>query len=173
MAASEAIAARFPPNPFLDRLVHTAREWGIRFEASPVFEQWLYHPVRRAILVWLPDLEQQSLSYLVTIMAHELGHAADFDRRPDLVRRLASGGDPRLQHALERAAFVNGFVLLKRLSIPVSLSQYVAMVEPPMDRHVERALRRRLCCLLDRRLQGAAVRAQPAPQQPAGLPPVA
>lgn len=170
---SDAIARRFPPNPFVARLVRTAQQWGVAFEASPIPDQWLYHPGRRAIMVWLPDLEGQSLSYLVTIMAHELGHAQDFDRHPELAKRLFATDDPRLHRAAERAAFVNGFLLLKRLSIPVSLSQYLAMVEPPMDREVGRALRRRLCCLLDRLGEQAAPWVQGVPARPGGLPPVA
>lgn len=141
----------FPQNPYVRRLVEFALGRGISFEESPVPEQWMYHPGRRAILLWPPDLREQTLTYLVLILAHELGHACDFDRRPRLMERLQRTGDPRLYRAVERSAFVQGFVLLKRLQIPVSLSQYLAGILPPMDAEVARALRQRLCCLMDAR----------------------
>lgn len=171
-----SLAGAFPDNPFVRRLVDFALARGIRFEASPYPEQWLYHPGRRAILVWPPDLRQQTLTFLVLILAHELGHARDFDRRPYLSQLLRRRPDPRLQHAVERSAFVGGFELLKQLQVPVSLSQYVAGILPPMDQEVHRVLSRRLCCLLDRRASGdgaatAAEPGAPVPAHPAPRPP--
>ena len=174
-AWSRRIIRRFPPNVYVRRLVEAALDLGVTFEPSPLPAQWMYHPGRRAILVWGPDLRGQSLSYLVVIMAHELGHALDFDRRPGLARALLGGSaaSPQLDDQVEQAAFVHGFLLLKRLRIPVSLSQYVQMIEPPMAARVEAALSRRLCCLLDR-YGPAYVRAATAtPCPPTALPPVA
>lgn len=112
--------------------------------------EWMYHPGRRAIVVWLPDLERQSLSYLVTIMAHELGHAMDFDAMPGLPGRLfGASRDAVQERRAEERAFVRGFLILQECGIPVSLRQYVAMIEEPMARRVERLLRRRVCSLLD------------------------
>ena len=174
--ATRPLAEAFPRNPYVRRLVDFALARGIRFEESPLPEQWMYHPGRRAILLWPPDLSQQTLSYLVLILAHELGHACDFDRHPRLMEHLQRTGDLRLHRAVERSAFVRGFILLKRLQIPVSLSQYVAGILPPMDEEVRRALGRRLCCLMDARASQASRppsgMVQPPPG-PAGLPPVA
>lgn len=150
-ALSARLAAAFPPNPYVQRLVRYALARGIRFEVSPVPEQWMYHPGRRAILVWPADLHQQPLTYLVMVLAHELGHARDFDEHPGLMERLERKGSPRLHRAVERSAFVRGFELLKQLRIPVSLGQYVQGILPPLDREVEQVLRRRLCCLLEGR----------------------
>ena len=174
--ATLQLAEAFPRNTYVRRLVDFALARGIRFEESPVPEQWMYHPGRRAILLWPPDLREQTLSYLVLVLAHELGHACDFERHPRLMERLQRTGDPRLLRAVERSAFVRGFVLLKRLQIPVSLSQYVAGILPPMDAEVGRALTGRLCCLMDARAPAAAHPAPgvvPPPPGPAGLPPVA
>lgn len=168
------IARRFPANVYVRRLVEAALSMGIAFEPSPVPGEWMYHPGRRAILVWEPDLRHQSLSYLVAILAHELGHALDLHRRARPPGAAGSAVPPagRLRK-MEQAAFVYGFLLLKSLAIPVSLSQYTAMIEPPMDEAVDGALRRRLCCLLDRWGPEFARAASAAPALPAALSPVA
>lgn len=167
------IVQQFPPNPFLQRLVRAALAYSISFEQSPAPEQWMYHPGRRAILVWMPDLRSQSMSYLVTIMAHELGHALHFDRHPRLARKLFSSASLELDWMVEREAFVEGFLLLKRLAIPVSLEQYLRMIEPPMASEVARSLNGCLCCLLDRYGAGYATSSAAAGPLPVALPPVA
>lgn len=167
------IIPRFPPNEYVQRLVRAALALGISFEPSPLPAQWMYHPGRRAILVWEPDLAGQSLSYLVVIMAHELGHALDFDRRPGLAEALFASPSPELDQQVEQEAFVQGFLLLKRLHVPVSLSQYLQMIEPPMAARVEGALTRRLCCLLDRYGPAFVQAASAGPSPLTALPPVA
>ncbi|WP_324716948.1 hypothetical protein U7230_01270 [Carboxydochorda subterranea] len=174
---SRSIARRFPPNPYVQSLVRFARQRRISLEPSPVPRQWMYHPGRRAILAWLPDLRDQSLSYLVMILAHELGHALDFDRHPGLADRLFAAESPELERAVEHRAFVGGFFLLQRLGVPVSLRQYLLMIEEPMASAVGRTLGRRLCSLLDREdasgphapASAGAARTLPPP----ALPPVA
>ncbi|WP_324668507.1 hypothetical protein [Geochorda subterranea] len=167
------LAARFPPNPYVQRLVRAARAMGIAFEPSPLPEQWMYHPGRRAILIWGPDLSHQSLSYLVVIMAHELGHALDFERRRCAAAMLGHGQVSGHELEMEQAACVEGFLLLKRLAIPVSLRQYLMMLEPPLAGRVQADLEARLCCLLDRWgpafARAAATRSVPG----VALPPVA
>lgn len=170
---SRRIVRRFPPNVYLRRLVRTALALGIAFEPSPVPEQWMYHPGRRAILVWQPDLRRQSLSYLVVIMAHELGHALDFDRRPRAAPGPGRGAPPGEDLETEQQACVLGFLLLKQLHVPVSLSQYLQMLEPPLAARVQRALAGRLCCLLDRWGPAFAVAAAAPEAFPDALPPVA
>ncbi len=137
----------FPNNIYVQRLLEKVSQLGVRLERSEVPEQWLYHPGDRTIYVWEPDLHQQSLSYLVVILAHELGHVIDFDRHPqhrELTRhRLWVDVPPQL----ELNAFVNAFLLLQELEIPVTLGQYCLMIEEPMASTVQRELQRYLCCL--------------------------
>ena len=172
--SGSSLAEGFPANVYVRRLVDYALARGIRFEASPLPEQWMYHPGRRAILLWPPDLRQQTLTYLVFILAHELGHAGDFDRRPGLMERLEHSRDPRLHRAVERSAFVQGFLLLKRLHIPVSLEQYLAGILPPMDAEVRAALQARLCCLMEpTRPPARPADGHPTRLQRPHLPPVA
>lgn len=121
----------------------------IQLAESPVCEQWLYHPAGRTIYVWPPDLDEQSLSYLVVIMAHELGHAVDFDAHPVHVAIVRKRHWSQAPFFIEQAAFVNGFCILKELQIPCSLEQYAAMIEQPMAaRVVADVENHHLCCLL-------------------------
>ncbi len=133
----------------------------------------MYHPGRRAILVWGPDLSRQSISYLVAIMAHELGHALDFDQHSSraamLGRRHASIHDMEM----EQAACVEGFLLIRRLRIPFSLRQYLSMLEPPLSGRVQAELEARLCCLLDRYGPAFARAAASGTLPGVALPPVA
>ena len=146
-----SLISRFPQNPFLDRLVAKAEELDITFEPSPIREQWLYHPDRRAILVWEPDLEHQSLTYLIVVLAHEMGHAVDFDQNPG--HRLAVRGLHWLDvpHEVEIAAFVQGFRLLKELWIPISLDHFEMMIEEPVSKIVRKRIEEEhICCLLSK-----------------------
>lgn len=146
----------FPENTFLQRLIEKAEALGIAFSTSPVPEQWLYHPEHRTIYVWEPDLKEESLSYLVVILAHELGHVVDFRANP-LHRRLTRNLHwSEAPDEVEIAAFVYGFTILKELWIPVSLDQYVLMIAPSIAEEVRRRIERsHLCCLLssDRPIQ--------------------
>ena len=143
------LTALFPANPFVQRLVARAEAMGITFAPSPVEEQWFYHPDDRTLYVWEPDLDDQSLSYLVVILAHELGHAADFDNNPlhlHLTRGLHWSEVPL---EIEIAAFVQGFRILKELGIPISLDQYECMIAPAIAPIVRNRLESyHLCCLL-------------------------
>ncbi|HEY8531547.1 MAG TPA: hypothetical protein VIL08_04790, partial [Limnochorda sp.] len=79
-------------------------------------------------------------SFLVVILAHELGHVLDFDANPhyrELVRDLHWSEVPL---DIERSAFVRGFRILQALDIPVSLEAYLAMIEEPMASEVGRDL---------------------------------
>ncbi|GEM_PF-2003570 len=150
----EAIIAQFPPNPYLERLVEKALALGITFESSPVPEQWLYHPGRRAILVWEPDLKEQSLSYLVVVLAHEIGHAVDFDENPDHLVAAKELHWLDVPWEVEAAAFIHGFRLLKELWVPISLDDYQMMIEEPVATMVRQAIEEEhLCCLLSRSCQ--------------------
>lgn len=145
----QELLSRFPENPFLERLVQKALELDIRFEPSPVREQWLFHPERRAILIWEPDLEHQSLTYLVVVLAHELGHAVDFDQNPGRVEAVRGLHWLDVPHEIEIAAFVEGFRLLKELWIPISLDHFEMMIEAPIAAIVRRRIEdEHLCCLL-------------------------
>jgi len=146
------LVLRFPKNPYVERLLAKADELAIVFESSPIHEQWLYHPERRAIMVWEPDLAFQSLTYLVVVLAHELGHAVDFEQNPG--HRLAVRGMHWLDvpDEVEIAAFVQGFLLLKELRIPISLDDYEMMIVEPIASTVRKEIEQNhLCCLLSTR----------------------
>lgn len=148
-ATHQRLVARFPDNPYVRRLVSEAEALGVTLDTSPVENNWLYHPGQRRLYVWEPDLESQSLSYLVVILAHELGHVVDFDRNPDHRRALQNRHWLDVPDEVELAAFVEGFRILKELSIPVSLDHYEQMIEEPMATHVRRHIETHLlCCLL-------------------------
>lgn len=137
----QALTDLFPRNKYVFRLLRSFQALGVRLKPGTVREQWLYRPDERALYVWLPDLSSQSLSFLVVILAHELGHVLDFDANPhyqELVRHLHWSEVPL---EIERSAFVRGFRILEALQIPVSLEAYLAMIEEPMASEVERALR--------------------------------
>ncbi len=143
------LASRFPRNEFVRRLLAKAASLGVRFAKSPVAEQWLYHPEHRTIYLWEPDLTEQPLSYLVVILAHELGHAVDFDHNPRHQRIASSLHWRQVPDEIEIAAFVEGFLILKELWIPVSLDQYVEMIQPPLGQRVrERIESEHLCCIM-------------------------
>ncbi|MGI6609581.1 MAG: hypothetical protein ACOX4G_03600 [Limnochordia bacterium] len=145
----ESLWAEFPANTYVQRLLQHCRSMHIKLAQSPVFEQWLYHPTQRTIYVWPPDLGQQSLSYLVVILSHELGHAVDFDTHPAHVAIVRNRHWSQAPFFIEQAAFVNGFCILKELQIPCSLQQYAAMIEQPMaERVIVDVESHHLCCLL-------------------------
>lgn len=118
MRLTKNLQAEFPKNPYVQRLLARASAMGIRLRESDVHEQWLYHPGTRTIYVWQPDLASQSLSYLVVILAHEIGHAIDFDLHPQhrtITRHLHWSEAPDF---IERNAFVYAYLLLQELNIP-------------------------------------------------------
>lgn len=145
----QALVEQFPDNPFIHRLVVKAAALGIAFDRSPIENQWLYHHERRTLYVWEPDLAGESLTYLVVVLAHELGHAIDFDRHPHHRRAMRHLHYLEVPDEVEIAAFVQGFRILKELAVPISLDQYEQMIEPPIGKIVrERIESRHLCCLL-------------------------
>lgn len=149
IGASESIITRFPANTYVHRLISLACHLGIRFTASDVHEQWLYHPEYRTIYVWEPDLVDQSLSYLVVVLSHELGHALDFDASPELRRITRDLHWSDVPDSIERSAFVRGFLILQELGIPINLRAYTSMIQEPMATEVAREIESdRLCCLV-------------------------
>ena len=151
------LIAQFPENPYVKRLVQHAEAMGITFGLSPVEEQWLYNPQHRTIYVWEPDLYSESLSYIVVILAHELGHAVDFEINPLHIHLTRDLFWHQVPDEIEIAAFVQGFRLLKQLWIPVSLAEYEMMIAPELASTVrERVERHHLCCLLSPESVGAA-----------------
>lgn len=143
------LIALFPSNPYIRRLLNKAEEMGITLATSPVQGQWLYHPGDRILYVWEPDLPRESLSFLVVILAHELGHAIDFDTNPRHLRLIHNRHWSEAPVEVEIAAFVNGFRILKDLFIPVSLEEYEHMIAPPIAHIVRNTIEAfHLCCLL-------------------------
>lgn len=152
----DTLISRFPQNLFVERLLAKAEQLDIVFEPSPVHEQWLYHPDRRAIMVWEPDLATQSLTYLVVVLAHELGHAVDFDQNPGRRRAVRGLHWLDVPDDVEIAAFVQGFLLLKELRIPISLDDYELMIAEPIAAAVRAAVEQdHLCCLLSQPRKGS------------------
>lgn len=143
------VVEKFPNNIFLQRLIEKAEAMGVMLAPCPVEAQWLYQPDQRTIYVWEDDLKEQSLSYLVVILAHELGHAADFDQRPQHRKMIRGVHWSEVPIEVEIAAFVEGFRILKELWIPVSLDQYQQMIEPSISTEVRRQIEADyLCCLM-------------------------
>lgn len=122
----------FPPNRYITSLLRRALGMGIYFARSRVPEQWLYVPDCRTIFVWMPDLTQQPLSFITVILAHELGHAVDFDSNPALVDTIRTVHWSQIPAEMELSAFVEGFHILTELEIPIDLLQYAQMIEEPM-----------------------------------------
>lgn len=147
----DRLTALFPDNPYLERLVAKAESLDVTFACSPVPEQWLYHPEHRTIYVWEPDLTKQSLTYLVVVLAHELGHVVDFDRDRRHFRMTRDIHWSEAPDEVEMAAFVRGYRILKDLWIPISLDHYEMMIQEPMAAEVRKALEsKHLCCLLSK-----------------------
>lgn len=121
---------RFPRNPYIHRLVQQAEQLNVTFAPSPIKEQWLYEPQRRVIYLWEPDLANESLSFLVVILAHELGHVVDFDLNPSHVELMKEKHWFEAPVEIEIAAFVQGYRIIQDLSIPVNLDQYIQMIDP-------------------------------------------
>lgn len=165
VAAETDLWTSFPPNQYIQRLLDCCRTMEVTLAHSPVPEQWLYHPAYRSIYVWEPDLSLQSLSFLTVILAHELGHAVDFDSHPGHVAITCNLHWSQTPAFIERAAFVNGFLILKDLCIPISIKQYAAMIDGPMAGEVIAEVERdHLCCLLSRSRRLKVAGAAPAPR---------
>lgn len=140
------IVEHFPKNPFVDRLVKKAASLDVIFAPSTVEEQWLYHPDLRTIYVWLPDLGEASLSYIVMVLSHELGHVIDFDNNDEHYMMTRDLHWTEAPERVEEAAFVYGYIILQELSVPFTLDQYITMIEPPMAERVRQTLERDYLC---------------------------
>lgn len=151
-AIGQSLWDQFPQNKYLKRLLRLCRQMQVHLDRSEVHGQWLYHPTWRTIYVWEPDLTHESLSFLVVIMAHELGHAMDFDAHPELINQTKQHHWWDMPLDIETTAFVNGFCLLKELEIPISLDQYVEMIDESIATVVRDTIEsEHLCCLLSQR----------------------
>lgn len=138
---TDNLMGQFPRNQYILRLLRSFQALGVRLRPGQVREQWLYHPEERILDVWTPDLSRQSLSFLVVILAHELGHVLDFDEKPQELERIRHHHWSQVPWEIERSAFVRGFRILQALQIPVSLEAYLQMIEEPMATQVGAALR--------------------------------
>lgn len=130
----------FPDNVYVHRLLHYLDILNVRIGVSSEPEQWLYHPRYRTLWVWTPDLQTQPLTYIVVILAHEIGHVLDFDANPHHKTIIADLHWSEAPDYIERIAFVRGFHVLQQLQIPVTLSQYISLIESPMAEAVAREL---------------------------------
>jgi hypothetical protein len=87
----------------------------------------------------------------VTILAHELGHAMDFDDHPAHITLTSALHWTEVPTFIEQAAFVNGFRIMKELHIPVSLENYASMIDENLaDDVVAQIEKDHLCCLLSK-----------------------
>lgn len=135
-----AVRRLFPANVFVQRLLNRLESLNVRLGISTEREQWLYHPGYRTLWVWEPDVRNQPLSYIVVILAHEIGHVLDFDEKPHyraITRHLHWSQVP---DEIECSAFVRGFLLLQELGVPMTLPQYLQMIERPMADQVHAQL---------------------------------
>lgn len=132
-----AVRNLFPEHPYVRSLLDCLRTLNVRLAISTEVEQWLYHPKYRTLWVWEPDLRTQPLAYIVVILAHEIGHVLDFDEKPHYVEITKNLHWSEVPDEIERSAFVRGFLLLQQLRIPMTLEQYLFMIEQPMAAEVE------------------------------------
>lgn len=134
------VRERFPDNIYVQRLLDYLQRLNVRLDVSTEPEQWLYVPRERSLWVWMPDLHTQPLTYIVVILAHEIGHVLDFDANPHYKAIIEDLHWSEVPDHLERTAFVRGFHVLQQLHIPITLPQYVSLIEQPMADAVLREL---------------------------------
>lgn len=127
-----AVRRLFPANVYVQRLLARLEELHVGLGISTEPGQWLYHPAYRTLWVWEPDLRTQPLTYLVVILAHELGHVLDFDEKPHYRAITRNLHWAQVPDEIECSAFVRGFWLLQELGVPISLGQYLATIDTPM-----------------------------------------
>ena len=131
-----AVRRLFPKNVYVQRLLAKLESLNVGLGISTEPGQWLYHPAFRTLWVWEPDLRTQPLSYLVVILAHELGHVLDFDEKPHYWAITRNLHWTQVPDEIECSAFVRGFLLLQELGVPINLPQYLAMIDTPMAAQV-------------------------------------
>lgn len=136
-AAVEArIRQAFPPHPYIQALLEELARLQVVLAPSAVPEQWLYHPRDRVLTVWLPDLQQPNLSFLLVMLTHELGHILDFDRHPERLGIIQARHWSQVPLQLEEEAFVQGFRRLQQLHVFLDPEAYAAFIQPPLAQRV-------------------------------------
>lgn len=121
-----------PANEYLDRLVAKAHSLGVALEKSEIDQLWFYYPPERAIAIWEPDLYQQPLGFLLTVLAHELGHVVDFDADPRLAEATRHLHYSQVPLSIEVSGFVTGYRLLQEANIPLTVEEYTFFIEEPL-----------------------------------------
>lgn len=119
----------------LSALVVFGLKRGIKFALSPI-PLWHYRPDKRTIYLWKDDLKLQPPEFLITALAHELGHSVDFDLHPEKAKSVTYLGFDEVPEDLEISAFATGFQILRQLKIPFPLSRYVHFISDPMKKKV-------------------------------------
>ncbi|MDI6870882.1 MAG: hypothetical protein QME79_05890 [Bacillota bacterium] len=121
-----------PSHEYLDRLVAKAGELGVELQKSEIDELWFYYPPERAIAIWEPDLYQQPLGFVLTVLAHELGHVVDFDADPHLVEVTHNLHYSQIPLDIEVSGFVTGYRIIQETGIPLSVEEYLFFIEEPL-----------------------------------------
>ncbi|MGE5553140.1 MAG: hypothetical protein ACM3XZ_04370 [Betaproteobacteria bacterium] len=121
-----------PSQVYLDRLVAKADELGVELQKSEIDELWFYYPPERAIAIWEPDLYEQPLGFVLTVLAHELGHVMDFDADPNLAEATRSLHYSEVPLEIEVSGFVTGYRILQEADIPLTVDDYVFFIEEPL-----------------------------------------
>lgn len=129
-----------PSNQYLDRLVARAKELGVELQKSEIDELWFYYPPERAIAIWEPDLFEQPLGFVLTVLAHELGHVMDFDADPSLVEITQDLHFSQVPMEIEVSGFVTGYQILQEAGIPLTIAEYTFFIEEPMAGRVRAIL---------------------------------
>ncbi len=129
-----------PSHEYLDRLVAKAEELGVELQKSEIDELWFYYPPERAIAIWEPDLYQQPLGFVLTVLAHELGHVLDFDADPHLAEATRNLHYSQIPLEIEVSGFVTGYRILQEAGIPLTVDEYTFFIEEPLAHCVREGL---------------------------------
>lgn len=124
-----------PGNQFISTLIEYAKRRGVKFSYSRT-PLWYYRPDTRTIYLWKEDLKSQPLGFLITALAHEIGHVVDFDLHPDKARVIACLGVDEVPEEVEINAFLIGYKVIRDLKIPFSVSHYVQWISEPLKKRV-------------------------------------
>jgi len=122
-------------NQFIKALVEYAKRRGVKFSHSQT-PLWYYRPDTRTIYLWKNDLILQPLEFLITALAHEIGHVVDFDLYPEKASAITCLGFDEVPEEVEISAFLIGFKIIKELKIPFSISHYVCWISEPLKKKV-------------------------------------
>lgn len=129
-----------PSQEYLDRLVAKAAELGVDLQKSEIDQLWFYYPPERAIAIWEPDLYEQPLGFVLTVLAHELGHVLDFDADPRLAQLTRHLHYSQVPFDVEVSGFVSGYRLLRETGIPLTVDEYTFFIEEPLAQAVRMVL---------------------------------